>query len=362
MPDSRIVVRFLPSSPRWLNSLYIGNLIRGLQSYDVLFSLPANDAEDFLYSDWLRKNSGHVKILHFHWTHYHYTRETGFSTLLELAKFVRKIWLSKRYGYRIVWTMHNYMPHERRYPLLHYCERLMMAQMADGVIVHCQKAGELVQSRLFRRHGVVVIPLGSFSDFLPRFDYFESRRKLSIPSGIIALTFFGSIRPYKGVETLVQAFKQCDLSNLRLFIAGKPLTPELGNEIAMLALGDERISLRLEYVDDVELATLLSASDLAILPYRDILTSGAAITALGYGLPVIAPRIGCLPELVSPDCGLLYDPDKEVLEEVLRRIPDLDLARMRLPAESRAELFPWDGMVKSTASFYQVLIDRGWKC
>jgi len=59
-----------------VDSFYIGNLIRGLQEQGIAVDLPADESGDFLSARWLRSHAGQVDLLHFHWTHYHYTAET----------------------------------------------------------------------------------------------------------------------------------------------------------------------------------------------------------------------------------------------------------------------------------------------
>ena len=349
----QMIVRCIPSSPGWLDSLYIGNLVRGLEKQGISFSFPASDLEDFISAQWLRENSDHVDLLHLHWTHYHYTRETWFRSLAGLAKFIVKIILARRFGYRIVWTMHNYMPHERRYPLLHYVERLIMAHLAHTVIAHCERGKELLEHRLFRRKDVSVLPLGNYGEFLDHRSRSEARAKLEISETNILFLFFGSIRPYKGVPDLVRAFRQVHGDNLLLAIVGQPLNRELEGEVISLAAADSRIRTKLQHLPDSELSVYLSAADVVVLPYRDILTSGAAVAALSFGLPVLAPRRGCLPELITPDCGLLYDPQSESLASALERCLNLDLAGMCPAARTRAMHFPWDDMVQQTAQIYR---------
>jgi beta-1,4-mannosyltransferase len=352
MQTELVRARCIPSSPRWLDSFYIGNLIRGLEREGISFCLSADDSGDFVSARWLRQHRSDVDLLHLHWTHYHYTRANWFDSLIELGKYVAKLSSARRLGYKIVWTMHNYMPHERTYPVLHYVERLAMARLAHAVIIHCAKGRELVRRRLLRRQDVFVVPLGNFAPFLPQPSRLAARSNLAIPNDKVVFLFFGSIRAYKGVPDLIQAFRQQASENLLLLVTGQPLTASFGVAVEELAAGDPRIRLRLEYVTDVELSAYLLAADLAVLPYRDVLGSGSVMAALGLGLPVVAPSIGCLAELITPDCGLTYDPDRESLADVLQRCIDLDLSSMRSAATARAQQFPWSEMVRQTAQVY----------
>ena len=352
--------RCIPSSPSWLNSFYIGNLIRGLQAEGITFDLPADESGDFLSARWLRARAGRVELLHFHWTHYHYTSDTWRRSAMELDKFIGKIALARRLGYRIVWTMHNYMPHERTYPLLHFAERFLLARLAHAVIVHCEYGRTLLQRKLLRSDNVFVIPLGDYSPYLPPLPGRESARKLLEfePNDIVFL-FFGMIRPYKQVPELIREFQFVPGDNLRLVITGVAPFDELRNEILDLARTDRRIQCELEYISDEQLALYLSAANVAVFPYRDILGSGSAILALSSGLPIVAPRMGCLVEWITPDCGVLYDPRPGALAAALQQVSGRDLRAMGSAAQARARRFPWEVMVRDTAQVYRRVGEGG---
>lgn len=346
-------VRFFPCSPNWLASPYLSNLLTGLAEHDVEVVVPASAEADWLSGRWLRANPDGVDILHFHWTSYHYTRETWKQSFSELMRFVAKLALARHWGYKIVWTMHNYMPHERPYPLLHYLERLSMAHLSHSIVVHCRLAQELVARSLFRRHQVFCVPHGDYGAFLNHLPRPEARARLDIPQHALVLIFFGAIRPYKGVPGLLRAFRQIEDDRLVLLVVGRPADEALAREITSLAGGDPRIRTALEFLPDAELSVYLSAADIAVFPYLDVLTSGAAITALSFGLPVIAPRIGCLPEVVTDGAGILYDPLSEGLDAAIRQCFQSNLALMQEAARARARELSWGEMVRRTAEVYR---------
>lgn len=352
------VVRCIPSSPRWMESFYIGNLVRCLQAQGIEFDLPADASGDFLSARWLRANANRVNLLHFHWTHYHYTAESRFRTILELPKFLGKIVLARRLGYRIVWTMHNYMPHERPYPLFHYLERFMMARLAHAVIVHCEHGRYLLEKRLLRRDKVFAIPLANFGPYLPpKLARHAARRQLGIAEEATVYYFFGLVRPYKQVPQLLREFATVPGTNLTLIITGATPDDELKAEILHFAVRDSRVLTRLEYLSDAELAIYLGSADVAVFPFRDILGSGSAMLALSSGLPVIAPRAGCLAELITPACGMLYDPGSGALAEALRQSISRDLRAMGQAAQARAKEFPWEVMVQEIAQVYRKALE-----
>ena len=142
-------------------------------------------------------------------------------------------------------------------------------------------------------------------------------------------------------------------------IAGKFLTDEYRAGIeALIAKRPERIHLHGRFIPDDEMQLFLNAGDCMVLPYSEILTSGAAMLALSFGLPVIAPLIGSLPELISPECGMLYERnDPEGLSGCLERF---DAARFdREHIVEQAERFSWE---RSAATFVRSFDSRLARC
>ncbi|RJQ44960.1 MAG: glycosyltransferase [Anaerolineaceae bacterium] len=350
-----IRVRHLPSSPRWREKIiYIARLTEELEKQGIQIDYADDKAGDYLTKQLL--NTPQLQkpdILHFHWTSYQYEGNSTSSTLFNLMKYMVKLKQAKNRGYKIIWTMHNYLPHEKG-AFLNYIERLWMAHLADAIIVHANRGKELLAKRLFRQQEVYVIPHGNYIPFFTRTPRQQAKQKLSVPSGKPMLLYFGYIRPYKGVADLLQAFRSLPDLDVSLYLVGN--APEkTRNEIQMFIGKDVRIISNLQYVADEELALYLSAADLVVLPYLDILGSGALMTALSFGCPVIAPSIGAFAEFLDEGCGYLYTPCKNGLKSALEEIPNLDLANMSKKALARALQYPWEGMVRQIVNLYQYI-------
>jgi glycosyltransferase involved in cell wall biosynthesis len=118
----------------------------------------------------------------------------------------------------------------------------------------------------------------------------------------------GLLRPYKGLEELLPAFRALPEAGVFLLVAGKPGSEHYAETLAALATGDPRIRLEPRFVSPAEVQLYFNAADICVLPYRQITTSGAALLAFSFGLPVIAPAIGAFPNLVTGRRGILYDP------------------------------------------------------
>ena len=128
----------------------------------------------------------------------------------------------------------------------------------------------------------VTIPHGHYRDWYRRFD-----KSVKIPGRIV---YFGLIRRYKGVDGLIDAFRNVPgAADLQLVVAGRPSSPELAAQLRDRAAVDDRVDLRLEFQSDDELAGLVTTAELVVLPYREMHNSGGALAALSLARPVMMP-------------------------------------------------------------------------
>src|SRR5262249_23292444 len=123
------------------------------------------------------------------------------------------------------------------------------------------------------------------------------------------------------------------------------------------ALGDagraERVRLHLRHVRDAEVQVFLNAADLVVLPYRAVLTSGAAMLALSFGRGIVAPRVGCLADLERSGAAILYDPAApDGLPGALARALDADPVALGERARRFARSLSWDAIARRHLGVY----------
>ena len=150
------------------------------------------------------------------------------------------------------------------------------------------------------------------------------------------LLYFGLIRPYKGVDALIEAFHHLDARTLdrsrlnvpaaalSLRIVGSPQSSEAAQRLKLAAAGDPRIEVLLRHASDAELAGAIGAAELVVLPYTEMHNSGAALLALSLDRPVLIPKntvSTALADEVGHDWVLTYDGplSAPVLAEALAR-------------------------------------------
>jgi glycosyltransferase involved in cell wall biosynthesis len=303
--------------------------------------------------DWLRSQRSWIDILHYHWLDGLYMMR--YRTPLQVMKFIRHFHTARSLGYRTVWTAHNILPHRPIFLPLHKRIRRLMMNEADAVITHCEHGRRELMARFPRRGPVVVIPHGHYRDVYPRtFSRAAARERLGLEDSNFIYLSFGNITAYKGLGDFVHAFQRVASPGDVALIAGRDRDRRLVSRLSEISANDARIHIKPGFVPEEEVALYHAAADVAVAPFRRVLTSGSVIAALSFGLPVIAPALGCLPELISPAAGLLYEADKPAaLDSALREIKARDLAEMRAAARQIADGLDWRPIARRTAGVYQ---------
>ena len=139
------------------------------------------------------------------------------------------------------------------------------------------------------------------------------RRELGLAERSTVFLCFGSLRAYKNVDVLLDAFAGLAAEDVALIIAGLPHTAEIGHRLRGAAAADPRITARLELIPATDVADLFAAADVAVLPRGDGGSSGAIILALEMGVPVIAAKLPANEAITrGEDAGWLFSPGDSV--------------------------------------------------
>jgi glycosyltransferase involved in cell wall biosynthesis len=135
------------------------------------------------------------------------------------------------------------------------------------------------------------------------------------------LLFFGTIRPYKGLEDLIEAFGTLPAS-YRLTVVGETWENwTLPAELIAGSAAAERITFVNSYVADPEVDGYFAAADVVVLPYRRSSASGPLHIAMSHGLPVVVTSVGGLVEAAREYSGTTFVPpaDPAALADAIGR-------------------------------------------
>jgi glycosyltransferase involved in cell wall biosynthesis len=198
----------------------------------------------------------------------------------------------------------------------------------------------------------------------PLLDRAVARQSLGLPAGARVAVFAGLIRPYKGVDLLLDAFASLPAeSDWRLVVAGEAWGG-LGRQLQRRAAGPdlaEKVRLDLRWQSEEELQKLLSAADLVVLPYRDGSQSAMAPLVLAAGVPVLTTRVGGLAEVVEDGVnGRLVAPGSaELLAEALATLDHERLAALAAGARQTSSRLTWDGYAAALESLIERVVRGG---
>jgi glycosyltransferase involved in cell wall biosynthesis len=244
----------------------------------------------------------------------------------------------------LVLTAHDVLPREAR-PGQRAGQRRLYERV-DAIVVHSAHGrARLVEELGVPAEKVAVIPHGVLEpagdDGLP-----EELAGVERP---VAL-FFGLIRPYKGLDVLLEAWR--GIEGAELWVVGMPRM----DTRALRSAAPPGVRFVERFVPDGQVAALFRRADVAVLPYREIDQSGVLFTALGAGTPMVLSAVGGFPEVAADGAAELVPPgDAAALHEALARLLADPAARERLAAGARraaAERYGWDAIARAHLDLY----------
>ncbi len=304
---------------------------------------------------WMWRHRHDVDLLHFHWLELFFLYPSRMRSLKRWLSVMLGLVLARACGICLVYTVHNIWQHEGQRAGLVWLGNRTIFRLAQAVHVHDQGTADCLPASC-RCAKVHVIPHGNYVSAYPNdCTRAEARSQLGLGESRFIYLFLGRVRPYKGIEDLLVAFKALDDPDALLLVAGEAHEPGCVEEIESLAAGDERIRLSLRFVSETSLQVYLNACDISVLPYRHVTTSGAGLLSLSFRAPIIAPALGCFLDLVGKNArGILYDPqDADALREALRQARLADLAAMRAACARFVEELDWNKIARQHAAMYQ---------
>ncbi len=252
-------------------------------------------------------------------------------------------------------TAHDLLPREPR-PGQAWAQRRLYHRV-DAVIAHSNYGrDQLVRTLGLDPGRVHVVHHGAFEHLTELRDRRPLPEPLRRTSGPVAL-FFGLIRPYKGVEVLLDAWRGVDQGEL--WIVGRPRMPLAPLE----ARAPSRVRFFGQFIPDAELPALFERADVVVLPYsrtERFDQSGVLATALAFGKAIVLTDVGSFGEIAATGAARLVAPDDPVaLGEALRELLGHPAERERLGAAALAAArgrYSWGQAARDTLAVYQKLV------
>ena len=312
-------------------------------------------------------------ILHIHFPEAFYSWDIkdrrSYSNASRSAEvFINRLKSLSEAGVKIVWTVHNMGSHEAMYPDLDKKVQNALVELSDGIILQFPGAEDIFREVFpaTSQNKTRIIPHISYIDTYPNeISRTEAKKDLGLDEESFVFLCIGQIRPYKGLSTLFHAFKEIRKTNprVKLIIAGK-FSFGYGflkrSSLRINALWKPGVTLMPRFIPDDRLQVFLNAADICVFSYRNVFMSGAVILAESFGVPVIAPRTGCLPDYVADGWGFLYEKENpRDLADKMRLALESDLAAMGKKAKEFQMKNDPLTIARQTVGFYNdLLLDK----
>jgi glycosyltransferase involved in cell wall biosynthesis len=165
------------------------------------------------------------------------------------------------------------------------------------------------------------------------------------------LLFFGYVRHYKGVDTLLHALAQVPTElQVSLLIAGEFYEPEQQYRDLIRTLGiANRVQIHNRYISEPEWSDLFAASDALVLPYRAASQSMSITLAYEFGKPVIVSRVGGLADAVEDGrTGLVAEPEPAALAAAIQRFyTDFLSSPYQAHIATRRQRLGWEPFIRA---------------
>jgi glycosyltransferase involved in cell wall biosynthesis len=289
-------------------------------------------------------------VWHVHWL---FKFSPPGSARLPVLRRVAHAWLqvvlgvAKRLPLRVVWTVHNVLPHE---PIFDddAAARRALVDACHLVIVHSEPALEELAQIGARPARTAMIPQGPPH---PEIDAGALRPPRSTPEPVTFL-FVGKILAYKGVEELLDAAGHLSPDvPAHIVVAGACQDPTLRRRLQTHAEAvPDRVDLRMNWVGDDELSPLIERADVVVLPFREVTNSSSVLLAMSHGRPVLVPDMPTFQTI--PDAAILrYDGTTAGLAERITAVCEMpadDLRRLGTAAAAHANAWTWDDAAART--------------
>ena len=261
----RVVESF--RAPRRTTNPYIVMLDKALSETDGL---------DYYRFSWPRAIFGRYDVLHVHWPETRLQGSTRIKRVLNLWLFEVLLARLRLLSTTVVRTAHNLeLPSDLSF---HQRSALTKLDRLTSLLITLNPVTPTgsVPSCL--------IPHGHYRDWFRDFGRFTPTRN--------KLGYFGLMRRYKGIDSLIGAYVEARGSDdsVSLEVGGQPSSADISTTVERAELLTPGISSTLRFLEDSEVVRLATTSQLIVLPYATMHNSGGVLAALSLERPVLVPE------------------------------------------------------------------------
>ena len=207
---------------------------------------------------------------------------------------------------KVIFTVHDVTQHKGEESFLADNLRKLILKQSHRVIILSEALREKLVYQKVKSEIISVIPHANFSYYGESFKIEDKKYDND------RIIFFGRINHYKGLHILLEAMKIVvkERPKLKLSIVGNGDISEHEENFKLLK---DNLELHVRWIGDEEVQGFFGESDFCIVPYIEASQSGVIPLSYSLGLPVIASRIGGIPEQVlEGETGYLLEPENVI--------------------------------------------------
>lgn len=245
--------------------------------------------------------------------------------------------------------------------------RILLPRVLDHANIIIATTPRFVEESKFLRSykkKIKIIPNGiNIQEYDLDLSQKECRIRLKLPEDKLIILFFGNLVRYKGPDILLKAFAQVrkKYSKTLLFYAGRgDMESELKRKVSEMKLEDSVCFSG--YVPEELKPLYYKAADIFCLPSRTLAEAFGIVNleAMASGLPIIASKLGGIPDVVQDEeTGLLVTPGSvdRLKDAIIKLIENKDL-RYKLGKKGRKKVqrYSWENIARETERIYEELL------
>lgn len=222
----------------------------------------------------------------------------------------------QKHNKKTVSLLHNVIPHEKRIGDIALAKYYLNRN--DHFIVFTEKVKNDLLG-LKPDADVKIKPHPLYTHFGKLISRHEAHQQLGLDPNKKTILFFGFIRPYKGLDLLIEAANNLS-DSYQIIIAGE-VYGSFDRYQKQIEQTNQQSKFKIftRYIPDHEVSLFFSAADVNVLPYHSATQSGVVQIAFNFDLPVIATNVGGLKEMLDHNqTGFIIEPNNaKVLSESL---------------------------------------------
>lgn len=246
-------------------------------------------------------------IVHFNW----FENLAENSTWRQNVDYFKKLFILKLLkvtGKKIVWTMHNKVPHQLEGRDNSVKLMRWFACHADAIIIHCRQSRSVLGTINAKTSKKKI-------HYIPHPNYIGAYSGKKIYQGFLraehqlVVLFLGQIKQYKNIETVIAlANKYKDRNDIKFLFCGNCFSSEYQDKLKSM-IKSKNVILDIRFIADDEIPSLMSLADIVVLPYNTTssLNSGVAILAFSNKKTVLSTDIGTVNDLRDTGCMYIYN-------------------------------------------------------